>query len=207
MTAKDKKLVIIAATALIAIAVLMFGIKPAITNFTEANGKKAQLKTQKQTMQTEIANIPTYEGELQNKIAEYNQTAARVYGDLSNDQIHDAIVNELVTPAGLQITTLTIGSVDKITMATYNPALANPENVSADEATAPAPTDPAATNPLIRAANVTANVYGTQAQVVSFLDSLNTNEGISLQQVSFTNSDEGSVAVTVTFYLVLSETF
>ena len=208
MTAKDKKLVIIAAVALISLAILMFGIKPAITNFTEANGKKAQLKTQKQTMQTEINNIASYEGQLKVAVDEYNKTAARVYADLSNDQIHDAVVNELVTPSGLQITTLTIGAIDRINLGKYNPVAENPENVTADQATAePAATQEQATNPLVRAANISANVYGTQSQVIAFLDTLNADEGISLQQVSFVNSAEGGTSVTVTFYMVLRETF
>ncbi len=199
ITEKDKKLLVIAGIFLVAVALILFVIQPGFTGFSENNAKIEPLKAQKETMKTEIEALPTYEAQLDTAIAEYNTVAARVYGDLSSDKIQDAVVNDLVAPCGLVTTNFTISGVTKMGIANYtvskneSGAMVGVGGTSGDNAN-------------IRLANITISVSGTNDQVISLLDKLNSTEGIYLQQTSFASATEGA-SVSVSFYMVLSETF
>ncbi len=201
MSANDKKLIIIAAALLLTFAICFFGIKPAVTGISEAKGKIEELSAKKTEMSNEIAAIPTYEKGYETAKADYAKTADRVYGDLTNDKIQDAVVDTLITPCGLSVTSFSISPspVTKTSISPYTVAAGeNGENVgtggeSAEEANT-------------RLAHITVNVSGTTDQIITFIDKLNADEGIYIQNTSFANSTEGT-AVSVDFFMALSETF
>lgn len=201
MSANDKKLVIIAAALLLTFAICFFGIKPSVTGIVEAKGKIDELSAKKTEMSNEIAAIPTYEKGLETAKADYAKTADRVYGDLTNDKIHDAVVDTLVTPCGLTITSFSISPspVTKTAISKYEVTVGdNGENIGKGGETAE--------NANTRLAHITVNVSGTTDQIVTFIDKLNNDEGIYIQSTSFANSNEGT-AVSVDFFMALSETF
>lgn len=201
MSANDKKLVIIAAALLLTFAICFFGIKPSVTGIVEAKGKIDELSAKKTEMSNEIAAIPTYEKGLETAKADYTKTADRVYGDLTNDKIHDAVVDTLVTPCGLTITSFSISPspVTKTAISKYEVTVGdNGENIGKGGETAE--------NANTRLAHITVNVSGTTDQIVTFIDKLNNDEGIYIQSTSFANSNEGT-AVSVDFFMALSETF
>lgn len=201
MSANDKKLVIIAAALLLTFAICFFGIKPAVTGIVEAKGKIEELSAKKTEMSNEIAAIPTYEKGLETAKADYSKTADRVYGDLTNDKIHDAVVDTLVTPCGLTVSSFAI-SPSPVTTAGIIPyaitKAENGENVGAGGEDS--------NDPKTRMAHISINVAGTADQIITLIDKMNNDEGIYIENTSFTNSAE-STTVSVSFYMVLSETF
>lgn len=197
LTAKDKKLIVIAGGLLLVLAIIMFGIKPGISGYMAGKDEKKALSEKKATMQTEINALPTYKIQLEDAVAEYNTTAGRVYGDLTNDKIHDSVVNDLVTPCGLTMTSFNINSVEKLPLAAFTGKVDDQGNT---EVVLP-PAESA-----VRVANVSINVFGTTDQIITLLDSMNNNEGIYLIQTSFSNGME-QTTTTVSFLMVLSETF
>ena len=201
MSANDKKLVIIAAALLLTFAICFFGIKPAVTGIVEAKGKIEELSAKKTEMSNEIAAIPSYEKGLEAAKADYAKTADRVYGDLTNDKIHDAVVDKLVAPSGLSITSFSISPspVTKTSIAKYEVTVAeNGENVGKG--------GESAENANSKLAHITVSVSGTTDQIITFIDKLNADEGLYIQNTSFATSSEGT-AVSVDFFMVLSETF
>lgn len=199
MTAKDKKLLTIAAAVLIVIAIIVVGIKPTFTKFQEANAKKAELKTQKVEMKKEIEALPSYEIEYDAAATSYKETANRIYGDLNNQKIQDAVVGELVTASGLSISNFRISDVSKLQITPY--AIKDDgtgKNVGSGVTT----TDGAA----VRVANITATVFGTQEQVQMLIDRMDADEGICLQQFSYAPTPDGTTC-TITFLMVLSENY
>ena len=152
-------------------------------------------------MSNEIAAIPSYEKGLEAAKADYAKTADRVYGDLTNDKIHDAVVDKLVAPSGLSITSFSISPspVTKTSIAKYEVTVAeNGENVGKG--------GESAENANSKLAHITVSVSGTTDQIITFIDKLNADEGIYIQNTSFATSSEGT-AVSVDFFMVLSETF
>ncbi len=199
ITEKDKKLLVVGGIFLAVVALILFVIKPGFTGFSENNAKIDSLKTKKVEMKTEIDALPTYEAQLDTAVSEYNVVAARVYGDLSSDKIQDAVINDLVAPCGLVATNFTISGVNKSGVTPYS--------VTTDENGDKIGTGGISTeNANVRLANVTISVSGSTEQVITLLDKLNSTEGIYLQQTSFATAAE-SAAVSISFYMVLSETF
>ena len=191
MSEKDKNTIIIAAVALLIFGLCFLGIKPAFTNLQEARAKNAELSATKQEMQNEINALPTYKTNLDNAKKDFASTAARVYGDLTNDKIHDAVV-EFVSGCGLQTTSFAVNGINTASVVPY----AINEGVGAGgegEGT-------------VKLANVTISVFGTKDQVIALIDKLNTTEGTFLQQVSFTDSGEAT-SVQVTYDMVLADNF
>lgn len=191
MSEKDKKTIIIAAVALLIFGICFLGIKPAFTNLKEAKAQNEELSATKQEMQTEINSLPTYKTNLENAKKDYSSTAARVYGDLTNDKIHDAVV-EFVSACGLQTTSFTVNSINTATVTPYS--IKEGTGVGGDgEGT-------------VQLANITISVFGNKDQVVDLIDKINTTEGTYLQQVSFTDSGEAT-AVQVAYEMVLADSF
>lgn len=197
MSGNDKKLLVIGAALILVVAIAFFGIKPAFTKIGEAKDRNAELKAQKTSMETEIAAIPSYESTLVSAKAAYAEMANRVYGDLTNDKIHDAVIDDLVLPCGLSITDFTISGITRSGVMQY-------QTIKSETGDIIGQGGEAAGN--VRLANISVNVFGTSDQIITFVDKLNSDEGIFLQNTSFANTAEGS-AVTVTFYMVLSESF
>lgn len=199
ITEKDKKLLIVAGIFLVIVALLLFVVKPGFTSFNENKTKIETLKPQKENMEKEINSLSTYEAQLSAAIEEYNATAARVFGDLTNDKIQDTVVDGFVTPCGLTTTDFTISGVGKIGVSGYAVTTNEDGTITGVGGTT-------SDNANVRLANITISVSGTNAQVISLLDKLNSTEGIFLQQTSLaTATDNG--AVSISFYMVLSETF
>ncbi|NLL63186.1 MAG: hypothetical protein GX241_02940 [Ruminococcaceae bacterium] len=199
MTDREKKLAIIAAAVLLILGIIVLGIKPTITNIQEAWVEKEALAAKKTEMKTEITALPTYEKALDVAKADYAKVAERVYGDLTNDLIHDAVIDTLIVPCGLTVSSFTINSVQ--------PTAVVPYTVIKDETGRIIGTGGFSTEePSIRMASVTVNVYGTADQIQTFVDVLNGKEGIFLQNTSFANTTSATSA-DVGFYMVLSETF
>lgn len=201
MTGRDKVLIVIGVVVLLVAAIGLFGIKPAATKFSEARQQKAELSVKKTEMETEINALPTYQSQLDAAVADYMATANRVYGDLTNDKIHDAVINELVVASGLSPVSFSIANV-----STYGVAPFAASSSTADGQTANIGGATTSEGATVRMANVTVNVFGTADQIITFLDRLNSDEGIYIQQASFANTAE-STTVAVTFNMVLSETY
>lgn len=193
MSQKDKNTLIIAGIALLIVGIIILGIKPAFTSIKETKATNAELSATKQTMKTEIEALPTYEANLKTAIAEYDTTAARVFPNSDNDEIHDIVVNEIVGSVnGLEITSLNINSTNQMSVANYS---IGEEGASGG-----------ATEGTVTITDVSVTVFGTQAQIIQFVDNLNTTEGTYMQSVSFSKSDE-QMAVSIGFYLVLADSF
>jgi len=194
MSEKDKNTIIIAVVALLILGIIMLGIKPGVTNLKETKAANAELSAKKDAMQTEIAALPNYNTQLDTAKNDYSATAARVFGDLTNDKIHDVVLDEIVKPLGLKVTGLTIGEVSNMGIAQY-------AVTTGEETAAGGPTEGT-----IKMANVTVNVTGTQAQVIALLDKMNEIEGIYLQSASFAATD-GETPISIPFYMALADTF
>lgn len=191
MSEKDKKTIIIAAVALLIFGVIMLGIKPGIANLKEAKAKNAELSSQKQEMQTQIEALPTLKTQLETAKADYATTAARVYGDLTNDKIHDEVV-KMVQDLGLQITNFSVGEIAPMGVTPYS--ISEGSGVGGvKEGT-------------VKLASVNVAVFGNNQQIISFVDYLNKTEGLYPQSVSFSNSGE-STSASIPFYMVLADTF
>ena len=191
MSEKDKNTIIIAAIALLIFGIIMLGIKPGITNFKEAKAKNEELSATKQEMQTQINALPTLKTELEAAKADYATTAGRVYGDLTNDKIHDEVV-KMVQDLGLEITNFSVGDVAPMGISPY----AVNDGVGAG----------GVAEGSVKLANVTATVFGNNQQIISFIDYINKTEGLYLQTVSFSNVADATSA-SVPFYMVLADTF
>ena len=200
MTVRDKLVLAIGVIILIVAAIGIFGIKPAVSNLSDARKQKAELVVKKTEMETEINALPTYQSQLDAAVADYMATSERVYGDLTNDKIHDAVINELVIPSGLSPVSFSISNVS--TYAVSNFALPAGGNDQTASVNGPVQSD----SSTVRMASITVNVFGTADQVITFLDRLNSDEGIYVQQASFANTAEGTT-VAVAFNMVLSETY
>ncbi len=191
MSEKDKNTIIIAAIALLIFGLCFLGIRPAFTGLQEARAKNAELSATKKEMQTEINSLPTYKTNLENAKKEYASTSARVYGDLTNDKIHDEVV-EFISSCGLQTTSFSVNNVSTASVSQY------------------AVTDGAGSGGVsdgtVKLADINVSVFGSKDQIVSFVDKLNTTEGTFLQQVSFADSGENTT-VSAVFTMVLSDTF
>ncbi|MBQ6752334.1 MAG: hypothetical protein IJR10_00995 [Clostridia bacterium] len=194
MTEKDKKTLIIAAIALLIFGIAFLGIRPAITNLKEERAKNVELSAQKQTMQTEINSLPTYKTNLETAKTNYNATASRAFADLPNDKIHDVVIDEIVTPLGLDVKAFRINSIEPLGVNNYVVP-------SADAGASPALV--AGTTDL---AYITVDVVGTQEQIIALVDKLNATEGTYLSNISFSTVADNAT-VSVPFYMVLSETF
>lgn len=192
MSEKDKNTIIIAVVALLILGIALLGIKPAFTSMKETKAKNAELSATKESMQTEINALPTYKTNLATAKSEYSATAARVFGDLDNDMIHDAVIDNFVTPLGLSISGLSIAGTNEQGMNYYKVSTEGGEGGASEGS--------------IRMASVTADVYGSTDQVIALVDKINATEGTFLQSVSFANANNES-AVSVVFTLVLSDTF
>ena len=194
MTEKDKKTLIIAAIALLIFGIAFLGIRPAVTNLKEARAKNVELSAQKEAMQTEINSLPTYKTNLETAKTNYNATAARAFADLSNDKIHDVVIDEIVTPLGLDVKGFHINSIEPLGISNY-------VIPSAD-----AGASPAIVTGTTNLAYITVDVVGTQEQVIALADKLNATEGTYLANISFSTVADNAT-VSVPFYMVLSETF
>ena len=192
MSEKDKRTIIIAAVALLIFGIIFLGIRPAVTGIKEAKSKNVELSAQKQAMETEINSLSTYKANLEGAKAEYKTTSARVFADLTNDKIHDEVINNIVTPLGLTITSLQITDAAEMGVAPY---------IIGEEGATGGITAGAS-----KVAFVNIGVTGSQDQIISLVDKLNVTEGIYLQSASFAASGEATV-VNIPFYMVLSETF
>ena len=191
MTEKDRNTIIIAVVALLIFGIAFLGIRPAFTGIQETKAKNAELSAQKKTMQSEIAALPQYKTNLETAKTNYNATAARVYGDFTNDKIHDAVV-AFVSSCGLSTTSFTVNSVELGSVQGYS--IADGVGVGG------------VTDGTVKLANVTINVYGTSANMIKLIDKFNTTEGMYLDTVSFANSAEAT-STSITFNMVLSDTF
>ena len=191
MSEKDKKTIIIAAIALLIFGIIMLGIKPGIANLKEAKAQNAELSAKKQEMQTQIEALPTLKTELEAAKADYATTAARVYGDLTNDKIHDEVV-KMVQDLGLEITNFSVGNVAPMGITPYSIN----EGVGVG----------GVSEGSIKLANVTVTVFGSNQQIISFIDYINKTEGLYPQNISFSNGGDAT-SVTVPFYMVLADTF
>lgn len=199
MTANDKKLLVIAVAFLLVFGIAFLGIRPAVNGIKAAKAKNEELSAKKTEMSNEIAATPTYKATLEAAKADYAKTSERIYGDLTNDRIHDAVIDTLVVPCGLSITNFTINSVAKLGILPYTVS-------KTEEGATVGQGGESAENANVRLASVTVTVSGNADQITTFIDKLNADEGIYLQNASFTNSSEAT-SVPVSFYMVLSETF
>lgn len=221
ITEKDKKLLAVGGIFLVVVALVLFVIKPGFTSFSENNAKLKELKVRKDTMQTEIKALPTYEAQLKAAVEEYNATAARIYPDLTADKVQDTVMADFVNKYSLSISNLTIAEPTDTVISTFVP-----KSADSTAATAPATTtdttaadttaadttatDPAAATPAapgtIKLVNVSANISGGAENVIAMIDAMNAAEGVYIQQVSYTTDTEGTTA-SITFLMALSETF
>lgn len=216
ITEKDKKLLAVGGIFLVVVALVLFVIKPGFTSFSENNAKLKELKVRKDTMQTEIKALPTYEAQLKAAVEEYNATAARIYPDLTADKVQDTVMADFVNKYSLSISNLTIAEPTDTVISTFVP-----KSADSTAATAPATTtdttaadttatDPAAATPAapgtIKLVNVSANISGGAENVIAMIDAMNAAEGVYIQQVSYTTDTEG-ITASITFLMALSETF
>ena len=191
MSEKDKNTIIIAAVALLIFGIIMLGIKPGIANLKEAKAQNAELSATKEEMKNEIDSLPTYKTNLDNAKKNYASTAARVYGDLTNDKIHDEAV-AFATSCGLQVTSFSVNGATAGTIANYAVTDGTGAGGRAEGT--------------VNLADINISVFGSKDQIVSYIDKLNTTEGTFLQSVSFADSGENT-AVSVVYTMVLSDTF
>lgn len=192
MSEKDRRTIIIAAVALLIFGIIFLGIRPAVTGIKEAREKNVELSAQKQAMETEINSLSTYKANLETAKTEYKTTSSRVFADLTNDKIHDEVIDKIVTPLGLSVTSLQITDAAEMGVAPYV--------VTAEGATG------GIAGGASKMAFVNVGVTGSQDQIIALVDQLNATEGIYLQSASFAASGEATV-VNIPFYMVLSETF
>ena len=191
LSEKDKNTLIIVVVALLIFGIAFLGIKPAFTSIKETKATNDELSAQKKTMQTEIANLPTYQTNLTNAINDYNTTAARVFDTQTNDKIHDAVV-AMVQNNGLEIVSLSIADVTDGTLQNYQVT---------DEGVIGGVTDGS-----IKLAYVNVSVYGSVNSIIGFINYLNNTEGTFLQTVSFAESNDVTT-VSIPMYMVVADSF
>lgn len=221
ITEKDKKLLAVGGIFLVVVALVLFVIKPGFTSFSENNAKLKELKARKDTMQTEINALPTYEAQLKAAVEEYNAAAARIYPDLTADKVQDTVMADFVNKYSLSISNLTIAEptdtmISKFvpksadSSATTAPAATTDTTAADTTATDSTATDSTAAAPTasgtIKLVNVSANISGSAENVIAMIDAMNAAEGVYIQQVSYTTDIEGTTA-SITFLMALSETF
>lgn len=200
ITEKDKKLLAVGGIFLAVVALILFVIKPGFSGFGENNAKIETLKTQKQTMKTEIDALPTYEANLKTAVDAYNTAAARIYGDLSADKIQDTVMSEYIDKYSVSISNFSISDTTNYAIARFSNTKNENGDVIGEGGAAISDTSG------IRLATITVNVSGTAANIISMIDAMNAAEGIYLQQVSYSSVAEGTAA-NITFLVALSETF
>lgn len=198
ITEKDKKLLVVAGIFLAAIFLILFVIQPGFTKFSENNAKIETLKVQKETMQTEIEALPTYEANLKTAVDAYNAAAARIYADLTADKIQDTVMADFVDKYSVTISNLSISEPTYLAVSKFAVATSD-DTTSANGTTV-------SESGSIKLATVTASVGGSPESIVAMIDAMNASEGIYIQQVSYSNVAEGTTA-SITFLMALSETF
>ena len=192
MSEKDKKTIIIAAIALLIFGIGFLGIKPAYTGIQETKAANAELEAKKTEMETQINALPSYKVQLETAKAEYAKTVARVYDDLPNDKIHDAVV-AMVNNKGLQVTNFSVSEVIPGTVSTYaiNEGYGNG----------------GVTEGAVQVVTVSITVAGSKAQIVALADYMDKAEGIFVQSISFGNEgDDNSIAASIQIAMLLGDT-
>jgi len=191
MSEKDKNTLIIAVVALLIFGIAFLGIKPAFSSMKETKATNAELSAQKEEMKTEIESLPTYKANYEQAKVDYKATTDRIFPSHDNDELHDDIV-ALIREAGMTPASVNIADTTNMGMQYY---VATEESSTGGVAEGD-----------VKMVSISASAFGTQDQLIAFVDILNKNEGTYLQQVSFTESAEQS-AYSVSFMMVLADTF
>lgn len=192
MSEKDRNTIIIAAIALLIFGIAFLGIKPAFTGIKETKAANAELSAKKTEMETQINSLPTYKVQLETAKAEYAKTVARVYDDLPNDKIHDAVV-AMVNNKGLQVTNFSVSEVIPGTVNAYSIAEGAGVGGIGDGS--------------VQIATVSITVAGSKAQIVALADYMDKAEGIFVQSISFgSEGTDNSTAASIQIAMLLGDT-
>ncbi len=192
MSEKDRNTIIIAVIALLIFGIGFLGIKPAFTGIKETKATNAELSAKKTEMETQINSLPSYKVQLETAKAEYAQTVARVYDDLTNDKIHDAVV-AFVNKQGLQVTNFSVSDI--ITGAVSGYTVSEGAGVGGINEGS------------VQIATVSITVAGSKAQIIALADYMNKTEGIYVESISFgTEGTDNSTAASIQLSMLLGDT-
>lgn len=192
MSEKDKNTIIIAAIALLIFGICFLGIKPAFTSLQETKATNQELSAKKEEMKTEIAALPTYKTQLDTAKADYAQTTARAFDDLSNDKIHDEVVG-MAVKQGLEVTNFSVADVTKGSIVAYSVNEGNGVGGVGDGA--------------VQIADVSIIVAGSKDKIVALADYMNKAEGIYVSSLSFgEDGTDGATAANVQLKMLLADT-
>lgn len=199
MSDQNKKTLIIVALVLLTILTIVFGIRPTITKIKDAKAENETLTARKTEMETEINNLPTYQANLKEAKKNYNDLADHVFKNMTVDEIHDEVVNNIVfDPLGLEINSLSIG----------NTSLSGITNYSVNDADRSAVT----LTGLAKLVTVNIGVKGKNIdEMINAVDYFNTTEAIFMTS-GFTYAPEvrekgEESTMSFSLYLVMSDKY